>query len=407
MITRRPDYTYKYNRSLGRHGWLRLTPAYSVKLVNELIASLPSGSVILDPFSGTATTGVVASESGYASTMFDINPFLVWLGNAKLRLLQREEAELLRGVALEVTSLSWDIPETDLWHPNIKNIERWWNKETLINLAKLRAALAATIPEPAKSHIYALLWIAFARVAVEHSAAAHNHISMSFRDAADPYSLHQIIFSFLSFAETFIEDSISFMRTDGRVFLQDSTDFSLPVDLAAFSFDTIVTSPPYPNRISYIRELRPYMFWLGFLTEPSQVGELDWCTIGGTWGIATSRLTKWHPTRECSIKSLPSVVQAIRDSRGPNSELLSIYVDKYFHDIDKHLMSIGSYLNDNAEVHYVVGNSTFYGAPVPTPLLYEEALGNHGFTSIESKVIRKRNSKKELFEYCISGRFRN
>lgn len=406
MISRRADYTFKFNRFLGRHGWLRLTPAYSVKLVEEIISSLPAGTTILDPFSGTATTGVAAGEAGYASAMLDVNPFLVWFGNAKLRTLTKEEAEVLRITSQEVASRAWEIPNTDLWYPEIKDIHRWWNKETLNNLAILRTALAETIPHPQESHVYTLLWIAFARVVMEHSAAAHNHVSMSFRNVTEPYSLHQINFSFLSFTETFIEDSLTPMRSGNRVFLQDSTDVTLLSELSTFAFDTIITSPPYPNRISYMRELRPYMFWLEFLNKASQAGELDWHTIGGTWGTATSRLMKWRPTRQCTMESLPPVVRAIRDSRNPNSKLLSIYVEKYFHDIDKHIMAIRGYLADNAQVHYVIGNSTFYGIHVPTPLLYEESLRNQGFRSIESRVIRKRNSKRELFEYCISARLR-
>ncbi len=58
----RSDYTFKYNEQLGRHGWLRLTPAYSVKLVTEIMDSVPKNSFILDPFSGTATSGLVAAE---------------------------------------------------------------------------------------------------------------------------------------------------------------------------------------------------------------------------------------------------------------------------------------------------------------------------------------------------------
>jgi DNA modification methylase len=42
--------------------------------------------VILDPFSGTATTGLVAAEEGLSAQLFDINPFLVWFGNAKITL---------------------------------------------------------------------------------------------------------------------------------------------------------------------------------------------------------------------------------------------------------------------------------------------------------------------------------
>jgi DNA modification methylase len=83
LLNQRSDYTFKYNQKLGRHGWLRLTPAYSVKLVKEIIDNIPADSFILDPFSGTATTGIVAAEHGLSAHCLDINPFLIWLGNAK------------------------------------------------------------------------------------------------------------------------------------------------------------------------------------------------------------------------------------------------------------------------------------------------------------------------------------
>lgn len=37
------DLTFKLNRHYGRHGWLRLTPAYSVKLVSEILKASESG----------------------------------------------------------------------------------------------------------------------------------------------------------------------------------------------------------------------------------------------------------------------------------------------------------------------------------------------------------------------------
>ena len=67
-MKQRSDYTFKYNIKNGRHGWLRLTPAYSIKLVKEILQRDTLFSVenqaqnILDPFCGTATTGVVAAE---------------------------------------------------------------------------------------------------------------------------------------------------------------------------------------------------------------------------------------------------------------------------------------------------------------------------------------------------------
>ena len=305
MIAQRADYTFKYNRRLGRHGWLRLTPAYSVKLVREIIAGLPKRSHILDPFSGTGTTGIVAGQYGHPSSLFDINPFLVWLGNVKLQTLTCEQATALRKAVREITACAQSVPEDDFRYPQISNIERWWDSETLENLAKLRMSISALIHEPQESSYYAPLWVAFARVAIEHSAAAFNHVSVSFHQAAKAHSLHQILFSFTSFAESFIDDVLAPLDSDSRVYLRDSSE-PLPPGL---SFDAIVTSPPYPNRISYIRELRPYMFWLGFLTEPREAGgtgladhrrHLGYCDEPARQMVAKPRLPDASPRSNCA-----------------------------------------------------------------------------------------------------------
>jgi tRNA/tmRNA/rRNA uracil-C5-methylase (TrmA/RlmC/RlmD family) len=82
-LKRKDHLTFKANRDQGRHGWLRLTPAYSVHLVEELIAQCAPDDLILDPFCGTGTTALVAAEAGIPCHTVDINPFLVWLANAK------------------------------------------------------------------------------------------------------------------------------------------------------------------------------------------------------------------------------------------------------------------------------------------------------------------------------------
>lgn len=364
-----------------------------------MIEDLPDSYSILDPFSGTATTGVAAAEFGHSSILFDINPFLVWFGNIKLTKLNQEDAAALHDAVGRICTTTLELGDGALWVPPLKNIERWWSVETLDGLAKLRSAIIDEIGAPLESNSFALLWIAFARIAIEHSAAAFNHVSVSFHDDAESHSLNEIVLLFESFAETFIVDASSPLAGRGEVVLHDS---SAPFGNRC-SFDAIVTSPPYPNRISYIRELRPYMFWLGFLNEAREAGELDWQAIGGTWGIATSRLTSWEPTHDCAMDSLDSTISKISESDGKNGNLLSLYVKKYFYDMDRHIESIRGLLAPGAEVHYIIGNSTFYGVHVDTPRLYEESLRAHGFKNIESRIIRKRNSKKELFEYCTSA----
>ena len=78
------EFTFKYNRSMGRHGWLRLTPAYSVKIVEQILDGLEyKPKCVLEPFSGTGTTGLVCANLGIKSISYDVNPFLIWLAETK------------------------------------------------------------------------------------------------------------------------------------------------------------------------------------------------------------------------------------------------------------------------------------------------------------------------------------
>src|SRR5271157_1073466 len=89
-LRQRSDYTFKYNAKEGRFGWLRLTPAYSIKVVQEILNDFGENISILDPFSGTATTPLLAGYLGYNSVGIEINPFLAWFGRIKTTLYDEE-----------------------------------------------------------------------------------------------------------------------------------------------------------------------------------------------------------------------------------------------------------------------------------------------------------------------------
>jgi hypothetical protein len=190
-----------------------------------------------------------------------------------------------------------------------------------------------------------------------------------------------------------------------EVVLADARDIARAIES---KIDCVITSPPYANRMSYIRELRPYMYWLGFLTSGKEAGELDWAAIGGTWGVATSRLTEWE-ARQDTFKSevLSKTVSAISNVDNKNGVLLSKYVSKYFDDMWSHFQNLTPRLARGAELHYIVGNSTFYGNLLSVEGIYAEMLCSLGFTNVECRPIRKRNSKKELVEFDVVATWRS
>jgi len=79
-------------------------------------------------------------------------------------------------------------------------------------------------------------------------------------------------------------------------------------------------------------------------------------------------------------------------------------VTKYFEDTVRHIRSLKNVLASHAQVHYIVGNSKFYDIVLPTEQIYATIFEVEGFQNVSIEIIRKRTSKKELFEYVVSAR---
>lgn len=400
MTNAKRDLTFKYNQNLGRHGWLRLTPAYSVKVVQQLLAGLSPASYILDPFSGTGTTGLVAAELGLSCDLADINPFLVWFAEAKTTNYTAHDLQQASLAARQIEEQSVD-GQASFWVPPIYAIDRWWSEGALRGLAAIYQAIQDCFPVATAAKN--LLLVAFCRVVIEASNAAFNHQSMSFKPMTRQPGLwaadwnHELQRRFVETVSEVVQSAQQPIAGQVRVINADARQLPAPADSL---YDCVITSPPYPNRMSYIRELRPYMYWLGYLKEAREAAELDWQAIGGTWGVATSRLKDWQPNGVC-IQSAELDALVARISR--SSSLLANYVHKYFVDIFIHLSNLLPILSPGASLFYIVGNSKFYDTVVPVEQLYAQFLANIGFVDIEIKTLRKRNSKKELYEYLVSA----
>ncbi len=406
-LGRRDHLTFRGNVAIGRHGWLRLTPAYSLHLVRELLRQSGPDEFVLEPFSGTGTTPLACASLGIRCHAVDINPFLVWLGNLKLTRFDDGVARAVRAAAARIADKARD-PDAGAWKPDLHQIEKWWDAPTLHTLA----TLCDGVRNPSRERtagVSDLLAVAFCRVMIQSANVSFGHQSMSFKKRDEDAGLVEetparaaarLADAFVSAANE-VADSLGVEppAADGRVFLGDSRDLpSVLIDGGA-RYTAVITSPPYPNRMSYIRELRPYMYWLGYLSDGRAAGELDWKAIGGTWGCATSLLNTWTPNGhgEIPFRHFDRIVRDI----GKGHALLGRYVHKYFEDIKAHIVGLKQVLAPGARCHYIVGNSKFYDTMLPVEGIYAALFEDAGFVDVRVETIRKRTSKKELYEFVV------
>ena len=253
----------------------------------------------------------------------------------------------LRTPEVSARSLRWrprssGAPAVD--PPPIHNIERWWNDEELRFLCRLKACILDTSEEGSDERD--LLLVAFCRVVITLSNAAFNHQSMSFKETNKSPTLFELQRNnagiFRKELSLVLNGAADNPRIEPTVVTGDARQ---PSRFLHDKFDMLITSPPYPNRMSYIRELRPYMYWLDLLTNGRDAGEHDWQAIGGTWGVATSRLATWEPSGKAFTPTiLKKSLAGISDPKNDNGKLLANYVAKYFEDMWNHISDISAIL---------------------------------------------------------------
>jgi hypothetical protein len=380
-----------------------LTPAYSVKIVEEIIGRFDRPLRVFDPFAGTATTALSAAYHGHCAVTIDINPFLVWLGQTKTARYRPGEIAATGDAGARAIEAVEEETVPACPTPPIHNVDRWWESSTLLFLRRLRAAIDAVTESGSAQR--SLLQVAFCQTLIKCSNAAFDHQSMSFNDRDGPASPrdHELAEAYEHDLRFVLGGAAANPSGEARVLLGDARD---PAASVAGPFDCVITSPPYVNRMSYIRELRPYMYWLGYLAQGRDAGELDWSAIGGTWGVATSRLAEWQRGSErFSDDHLESLLEQIAHHTNKSGAILANYVARYFDDIWAHFLGLRAVLAPGAEIHYVVGNSTFYDVLLPVELIYAEMLDRLGFAEIACHPIRKRNSKKALIEFDVTARW--
>jgi len=173
--------TFRGNLTRRRHGWLRLTPAYSVQLVERLVGDLPARSRVLDPFCGTGTTLLTCAEQGLSCTTVDLNPFLVWLANTKARDYSPTDRARARELVLRMAAASQRALSSDPWLPPISNIDRWWERATQLALGRAFDVLRRS---KHGAPVLDLARVCFCRALITSAKVSFGHQSMSFQKGA-------------------------------------------------------------------------------------------------------------------------------------------------------------------------------------------------------------------------------
>ena len=387
------------------HRWFRLTPSFGPDLVGKALSDMDTRprSVVLDPFAGAGTTLIEAKFEGHKAIGFEINPLLHFVCKTSLKWglctsSLREELALIgdRVSQRKAEVRGRSVQEVGYALPPIHNVFRWWREDVLLDLLILLEAIRGG------SRQTDFFELALAGVLVpDLTNVSLGRLQLHFIDrTGDTIRVWE---TFKAHALTMVCDMEKVAALsdvgEGEVYNVDSTNPEVGGTLPLV--DRVVTSPPYPNRYSYVWNTRPHLYLLGFFNGTKEASALDLKTIGGTWGTATSVLRKGRV--EPAFKVTEREVSPLAEEIRKKDNLMANYVMKYFNTLAQQIVSQDRLLKRDAQVAYVVGCSWIKDVYIETDVLLGKIFEglDLGYKVRRIERFRQRHSGKDLHESTV------
>lgn len=400
--------TFKSGLASRIHRWFRLTPSFGPDLVQEILLTLgcTNRDAILDPFTGVGTTLIECQLQGLTSYGFEINPFLHFVASSSLKwdVCASELKENLVLICNEFQKLDSvvnlrNLADYGLSIPKIHNPTKWWRPDVLKQILVLKNCIDSLVISDSMRNFFDL---ALSGVLVpDLTNVSLNRLQLHFIDRSSDNI--QVIKTFTSHLENMVND-LEYIQEIGfdqkaKVYLVDSTNIdNLNLDMP---IRFVITSPPYPNRYSYVWNTRPYLYLFNFFSNAKQASDLDRTTIGGTWGSATSILAKGRIEPEYQI--IKEVVNPVAEQIRFHDNLMANYAMKYFNLLAKQIKEMDRLLSRDAGIAYVVGCSWLKGIYIETDVILGKIIEGLelGYKVSDIQRIRQRNSGKKLHESIV------
>lgn len=403
------DVTFKAGTKEAVHSWFRLTPSYSPELVRFFLNyfEVKKTDFVFDPFNGKGTTIVECQKNGIKSAAIELNPLLYnitkWSLNwdinietfkAEKEIIQKEFIKQIKKYkALDVEEYAL---KAKIEIPKIHNVFRWWQKEVLKELIILKEV----INKKASSKFKDFYNIIMSVISLDCANIHRNHPTISFDD--NHSRIIDVWFEFSLNFDKIVGDLIEVSNISNieKAIIINGDSTKLSNYLNGYKIDALITSPPYPNRFSYIHTTRPQLFFMDLIDDAKEATELDLKAIGGTWGRATSVLQKEYLEPNKEIEKFLDYIPLLK----PKNLLMCNYATKYFNMMHEHIKELKKYVNKGFKGVYVVGNSRLSGVEIYTEIILGKIFKVEGFNLDKIVVFRKRGGKKKLYEtgVCIS-----
>ena len=398
--------TFQGGKELPLQAWYPYLEGYSPDFVRYIIENYldKKTKVIYDPFSGTGTTPLVASNLGYMAYYSEVNPLLQVLTKIKAKARNiKKRAKILSLLEKTLDNIKLDILKQEENQELKKSYfdtfgkSNFFDENTFSNILKTKTYLKQLYFED-------ILLSELVTVAVLGSLVENSYLKrqgdLRFRRGKELSELKST-----DYFET-IKLRIKRIIDDLKVIEPSSAPILITEDarnvgkLPFLGIDAVITSPPYLNGTNYFRNTKIELWFLGYLKNPANLSNFRRLAV--TAGINDVSLNVEKKINDASLNHLISTLEKkAYDKRIPKM------VHDYFADMKVIFSGLKHQLNNNAVLAIDLGDSLYSGVHVKTDEIFKKVLISMGYSFEKAITLRKRqsNNGQELKQVLLLFRY--
>ena len=392
------DPNFAGNKTKPVHRWVPWIAGFASEFVKNVIdENLDHQGVVLDPFAGVGTTLVEAYYAGHSILGFEINPYAALACRVKIN-AGTLGAEALRKTAQQLRQF-FDRAMSNGYHPKSMPPQGFKTRVAFYSPLVLHKVLIIqdfinTLDDRRIAEVFQLVFaatmVSYSNYSYEPSLGTRKAVG---KDNVDDASVIDKLAAKL--AEIIADvDALSLNGSAVRPIAEVVNDsfFRCKDYAAGESVDLCVTSPPYLNNYHYIRNTRPQLYWLGFVSSPQDTEQLEQDNFGKYWQTVRELddVPLDFPNPPATLAEQLDRLRTLKSERGLyGGNGWANYAASYFNDCYRFAECLNYILKPGAQAFVVIGDSILQGVMIPTDQYFGEIAERAGLQLVDIQIPRQ------------------
>ena len=378
--------TFQLNKGEPIHGWYSYVEGYSSCLITDELDNINDLEIkaIYDPFGGTGTTPLVASQRNIDAYYSESNPYMLTVIDAKINSVKKLidskiGTKILKEFKSNIESKKFNEPSEQIsWN----GFEKFFDNTSLFHLLEIKKMIENVDEENSKK----VLMVALSSITVLVSKMIRRG-DLRYATEKEKPELVNVIDAFICKLDSIIDDIDNYGNTvqkNATLLSPDARDINVENII-----DCVITSPPYLNGTNYIRNTKLELKLNDFLDSEKDMPKLH--SKGIVAGINNvSKRNADFEVLEFVKPYIDKLTPVVYDSR------ITKMVGAYFNDMNDVINKLSIAMKDNGIFIMDIGDSQFAGVHIPTHDILEIICNNHGFEKYDETILRERRSKNNM-----------